>query len=470
MEQKTTSEKDMKMSKNFVNTLEVAELYIHTCSFLPSLKQIGTICFAVFSLFLSVNFAIAGDTECGVKCDSSNDGKIMTYYGSDGCKSYKCSSGAWTKETKVSAGSCNDSELPSKDGELAFQSYWNFSEKNQAYFQTNKNYISGSSPQAAYVEDLCVACEVGLVWDSDKCIKASPYQPACYADSSEGDNCTVNKNATIAKCQSLGSKSKDKNVLTCTAWECNTGYLLRLRTNGKSLGRCDDEKTVCDGKCSNCAADEECLPELLKTPRTNKENGAYKLDTCQCRKKAGAAVDNSVCKTPRGDLEFAHSFKNLSVEDCKDITKTETQENLVKSWEMVCRKDAIIVCKPYTCIDGYTADFEKGKCIESEKPDTKPQEKPVNPQVENAKKVLSNFFANASANRNVWKNEQGQFNTARLASDMTAGVVLGTVGGVVSGVVIKKKQVQKGFEALKCYVGGKEMAGWGDTFNVDLLR
>ncbi len=43
---------------------------------------------------------------------------------------------------------------------------------------------------------------------------------------------------------------------------------------------------------------------------------------------------------------------------------------------------------------------------------------------------------------------------ARLASDLTAGVVLGTVGGVVSGVVIKKKQVEKGFDALHCTVGG----------------
>ena len=91
-------------------------------------------------------------------------------------------------------------------------------------------------------------------------------------------------------------------------------------------------------------------------------------------------------------------------------------------------------------------------------------------EIENAKNVLSNFFAAAESGVSVWKNEEGKFNTARLASDMTAGALLGTVGGVVSGTVIKKKQIKKGFESLQCYVGGKLMAGWGDTFNVDLAR
>ena len=68
------------------------------------------------------------------------------------------------------------------------------------------------------------------------------------------------------------------------------------------------------------------------------------------------------------------------------------------------------------------------------------------------------------------KDADGNFNTARLASDLTAGVVLGTVGGVVSGVVIKKKQVEKGFEALHCTVGGQKIADWGDTFEVGLQK
>lgn len=93
---------------------------------------------------------------------------------------------------------------------------------------------------------------------------------------------------------------------------------------------------------------------------------------------------------------------------------------------------------------------------------------PSGAEVKNAQSVLSAFFSTAQSNASVWKNSEGKFNTARLASDLTAGVVLGSVGGVVSGVVIKKNQVKKGFEALHCAVGGQKVADWGDEFNVGL--
>ena len=98
---------------------------------------------------------------------------------------------------------------------------------------------------------------------------------------------------------------------------------------------------------------------------------------------------------------------------------------------------------------------------------------PVGPsetQIKDARDTLKTFAANAEAGKSGWKTAEGNFNTTRLASDLTAGVVLGTVGGVVSGVVIKKKQVEKGFDALHCTVGGQKIADWGDTFTVGLQR
>lgn len=98
---------------------------------------------------------------------------------------------------------------------------------------------------------------------------------------------------------------------------------------------------------------------------------------------------------------------------------------------------------------------------------------PVGPsetQIKDARDTLKTFAANAESNASGWKTAEGKFNTTRLASDLTAGVVLGTVGGVVSGVVIKKKQVEKGFDALHCTVGGQKIADWGDTFTVGLQR
>ncbi len=67
-----------------------------------------------------------------------------------------------------------------------------------------------------------------------------------------------------------------------------------------------------------------------------------------------------------------------------------------------------------------------------------------------------------------WRDAQGKFNTARLASDSIAGVVLGTAGGLITSSVVKKHQVEDGFEDLKCTIGGQTVAGWGDEFNVGI--
>ena len=83
-----------------------------------------------------------------------------------------------------------------------------------------------------------------------------------------------------------------------------------------------------------------------------------------------------------------------------------------------------------------------------------------------ARDKLEAFFKKIDGDRSVWKNADGSFNAARLASDLTAGVVLGTVGGVVSGVLIKKSQVEKGFDALNCTINGQKVADWGDEFSV----
>ena len=125
-------------------------------------------------------------------------------------------------------------------------------------------------------------------------------------------------------------------------------------------------------------------------------------------------------------------------------------------------------------MNGATALYDK--CIETSGDDEFDEDDDYDTdndaEVEAAKQTLSEFFkyADKDSNKSVWKDAEGNFNTTRLVSDLTAGVVLGTVGGVVSGVVIKKKQLQKGFDVLHCTVGGQTVADWGDTFNVGLQK
>lgn len=74
----------------------------------------------------------------------------------------------------------------------------------------------------------------------------------------------------------------------------------------------------------------------------------------------------------------------------------------------------------------------------------------------------------SSMERDVWKDKDGEFNTARLASDSIAGVVLGTAGGLISSHVIKKSQIKKGFEDIRCVIAGQSVADWGDLFQVGI--
>lgn len=81
-----------------------------------------------------------------------------------------------------------------------------------------------------------------------------------------------------------------------------------------------------------------------------------------------------------------------------------------------------------------------------------------------AENVLKNIESGFDVS--VWKDADGKFNTARLASDSIAGVVLGTAGGLITSSVIKKHQVEDGFEDINCVIGGQSVAGWGDEFSV----
>ena len=126
--------------------------------------------------------------------------------------------------------------------------------------------------------------------------------------------------------------------------------------------------------------------------------------------------------------------------------------------EMIMENETYKSCK---CKDE-TKEWKNNNCEEKS---TLTQEK-----ADAAKKVVQQFVKNTSDKASKWKDVEGNFNTARLASDLTAGVVLGTVGGVVSGVVIKKKQIEKGFEVLHCAIGGQSVADWGDTFTIGLKR
>ena len=87
-------------------------------------------------------------------------------------------------------------------------------------------------------------------------------------------------------------------------------------------------------------------------------------------------------------------------------------------------------------------------------------------RIENAMSDIDSITS--TLDRSSWKNADGGFNTSRLLSDSIAGVVLGTAGGLITSHLVKKNQVESGFEDIQCTVGGQVVANWGDEFQVGI--
>lgn len=118
-------------------------------------------------------------------------------------------------------------------------------------------------------------------------------------------------------------------------------------------------------------------------------------------------------------------------------------------------------------VAGYVV-FE-GKCITTSARDKIQSERAaariaaLRKQIDELDTQITSF---SDKNKTVWRDADGNFNTARLATDSAAGVVLGTAGGLVTNKIIKKNQIKKGFEDIQCTVGGQVVANFGDEFTI----
>ena len=308
-----------------------------------------------------------------------------------------------------------------------------------------------------------------------------------------GSNCNA-KNAKIGRCFKQKNRA-GSDVMSCAAKICDEDsalWLYRISENNyQSYGLCYRkdflQKKYCDkgnDECKKCNGRCELNVIKWKNGSFGETNAFYDDKLCLC-----VADDNG------GGGEQKEQKPNVCPEkDCKDTCNVTINESIkCNNGKKFESKKTVKVCKEcveqqnMTC-DQYQETINKCddlKCIENRLKQLTEIDKllkewcgagystttPDNSaQINAAKSTISSFFSSAESSASVWKDKDGNFNTARLASDLTAGVVLGTVGGVVSGVVIKKKQVEKGFDALHCTVNGQTIADWGDIFNVGLRR
>ena len=287
-------------------------------------------------------------------------------------------------------------------------------------------------------------------------------------------------------------KKFNNGELRCVARKCPDGQVMPLvfetkydvskTQNARILGYCYSEAEAMKTCDKNCAGDGICKPKIVDYTEANK----MLKSTSVVNMKGGRAFVGCFCETcnvpqgtvcENGDCEFVGDITvrcdngktgSFRVENLK-IDKNDDAERIARKIEIkykdkidsICRGTSVAsvnfsdgsVGTPGLSKDRAVAGADKGTNSDSQK-------------ISAARDRLAEFFNKVDSDRSVWKNADGSFNGVRLA----AGVVLGTVGGVVSGVLIKKSQVEKGFDALNCTVGGQKIADWGDEFTVGLRR
>lgn len=257
-----------------------------------------------------------------------------------------------------------------------------------------------------------------------------------------------------------------------------------------------------------------------------RDKGEYSFLYCWTR----GTVENTTSNKTTSSGEIQYNYKSCSSDsDCKGIDNTVRPYLHSTAWHCAWQSAGVRVCTATACengwtpINGYCQEDKNTQTSQSEnknpnsisnvKTETKAgTKKPCtdldnmdsnckcivagtverggkcvcrddNQEIKNGKcewtakyvagleSDLDSKFNNLTATiggfeKNVWRDENGEFNTARLASDSIAGIVLGTVGGIVTANLVKKAQVKQGFEDIGCYIGGQSVAGFGDEFNV----
>ena len=251
----------------------------------------------------------------------------------------------------------------------------------------------------------------------------------------------------------------------CWGWTCEEGY----KVSGTVCvpGNGDDDNGPKPPRENNCregrtsAEGKACcdLPSSVATWDGSKCNclGGKKFEinngTGQCV-VAGGNDEDMLYECSSFDVSLINSWKV----ECKDNL---TVMQLIQNLELMCKNKSLTVVQFNRMSNEVSLSVERN-CKSVVMPDSSQSRAAIIAAGGVLDGIVSGFDVS------VWKDQEGNFNTARLASDSIAGVVLGTAGGLISSHVIKKSQIKKGFEDIQCVIAGQPVAGWGDLFQVGI--
>ncbi|MBO7508991.1 MAG: hypothetical protein J6T57_01810 [Alphaproteobacteria bacterium] len=296
-------------------------------------------------------------------------------------------------------------------------------------------------------------CPEGMTRDGSKCIPDgnSNDQNSTPGDApSNAKSCKTDADCVGAKLPQYATAGrciqKNKNERVCAATACQPGTYL-VKKNGRSMGWCragtepNENENQVPPQQNEPDPNQNVVPPVLILPKPNVCSDPNNMDeNCNCKPAFTSVGADGKCVCDDSNARLVGGICS-----CRHIADAEF-------------KDGKCVC------NDSNKEIRNQKCDYTEEYVNEQKRQELIKGIEATAEKLSATMGGFE--KSVWKDAEGNFNTARLASDSIAGVVLGTAGGIITSKLVKKNQLKKGFEDIQCYIGGQSVAGYGDDFVV----
>ena len=281
-----------------------------------------------------------------------------------------------------------------------------------------------------------------------------------------GWSITLNDDACVDKYQP--NSTKKQCVKTQAAINDDNAAAARRKNCIDSGGTWTNNQCACAANKNLTQANNgtcTCVAGYTYITPSNKAQGCKPTDTETRRQVCNTASDatwNEIekrCVCNAGD-DYIFNTSTKKCEPTLNYAKCQALSTIA-TWDSINKK-----CR---CKDpNKELNADKTECIETSESKAIRETIEITQRTKGIYSQLVSIHDKFRDKKSVWKDAEGNFNTARLASDSIAGVVLGTAGGLITSHVVKKNQVENGFEDIKCTIGGQNVAEWGDQFRVGI--
>ena len=429
---------------------------------------------------------------CGLGLKSCGSGDVVPVVDEESeiIELYQCTFGFSNSFEKFNPGNfCDDSPIRNTGATNAKTIYKKIGQKTTKTNIGDVNYFEGSA--------FCkyIYCKKDYMPNTEKtnCVPDT-RNTKCVDNNGQthpngynfSQNCiTANKSGTIVG--KLDSVEHLKSGATCTVTCATNGWDLTLNNDScENKYGPDSRKKKCT-KTDAAIQEEERNAAAARRNKCTVSGGTWSGGKCTCSASKNLRLSNGECVCTNENYKRSGDQCVLTdiAQEKKDCEAAESTgaywqdneckcENPQHEWRTKkCQlKTDIADCDKIT-----GAHWVNNECkCQNANQDINPERTAcvasasftVSQTINNAYSQLTAIHNTFRDKKSVWKDAEGNFNTARLASDSIAGVVLGTAGGLITSHVVKKNQIENGFEDIKCTIGGQNVAEWGDQFRVGI--